>query len=538
MFVKPEVGFFYNKELNNLLNFFLNKKFLILIILIGGFSISSAQYQNIKVGGSSMNPPEEPSIIMDPKNPNNILVGSNVNHYYYSSNGGYNWNQGTISSSLGVIGDPIVLVDTLGHYYYVHLVPDLSKVVCQKTNSLGGNWSNGSYTGVNGNKDDDKDWAVLDRKNNYIYTVWAQFDEHGSLNPLDSSVIQLSRSTDEGLTWSTPINISNKKGTAQAGNTSCHCPMPAVGPNNDVYVTWMSQNGLMIDISHDNGVTWLNNDINVTPTRVNWLVFNIPGVQRSPGFPFIACDLSQGPNRGNIYISWADQRNASYDTEIWMAKSTDGGYTWSSRKKVNDDQSAKHQFFPAMTIDQTTGYLYFVFYDRRNYNDARTDVYMAVSKDGGLTFTNTKISETPFTPAQADFIGDYIGITAHNNIVRPVWTRADNGQISLWTAIINNISGTDDQITNVMPDDFDIKSIYPNPFNPATTIEYTLKKEGHVELKIFDLLGQEITTLLDLYQSSGEHKIIWEAKDITSAVYLVQLQYGNLKKTQKVVLLK
>ncbi|MGE5457652.1 MAG: glycosyl hydrolase, partial [Methanococcaceae archaeon] len=354
---------------------------------------------------------------MDRSNTNNLLIGANPNNYYYSTNGGITWQHWKINSSYGNVGDPCVLVDSTGNFYYFHLVNDLSRVVCQKTTSLGGVWSNGSFTGVNGTKDDDKDWAVLDWKTNNIYAVWSQFDIHGSTNPRDSSEIQFSRSTDQGLSWSKVVRVSKRNGNAQGGNYSCHCPMPAIGPNNDVYVTWMGPEGLMFDISHDAGVTWLADDIKAYPHHINWLTFNIPGVQRTPGFPVVNCDLSPGPNYGNIYICWADEFNGSNDTDVWFIKSTDGGITWSSRIRVNDDPPGKHQFFPWMTIDQVNGYLYFVFYDRRNYTDSNTDVYLAISTDGGNTFVNTKLSESPFTPLQNIFIGDYIGITAHNNIV-------------------------------------------------------------------------------------------------------------------------
>ena len=92
-----------------------------------------------------------------------------------------------------------------------------------------------------------------------------------------------------------------------------------------------------------------------------------------------------------------------------------------------------------LTIDQTTGYLYTLFYDRRNYSDSQTDVYLAVSKDGGITFENHKISESPFTPLSYVFFGDYINISAHQGVVRPIWTRYENGQLSVWTAIINGL---------------------------------------------------------------------------------------------------
>jgi len=72
--------------------------------------------------------------------------------------------------------------------------------------------------------------------------------------------------------------------------------------------------------------------------------------------------------------------------KLLFSKITNGGQTWSSVVRVNDYNSTRQQFFTSTAIDQVTGYLWFLFYDRRNYNDNRTDVYMAGSKDGGATF--------------------------------------------------------------------------------------------------------------------------------------------------------
>jgi|GEM_PF-2218455 len=115
--------------------------------------------------------------------------------------------------------------------------------------------------------------------------------------------------------------------------------------------------------------------------------------------------------------------------------SKDGGISWSAPIRVNDDNSNRHQFFTWMDIDQTDGHLYFVFYDRRAHSDNQTDVYLAISSDGGASFINRKISETPFIPAKGVFFGDYTNITVHNGIVRPIWTRFENGNLSIWTNI-------------------------------------------------------------------------------------------------------
>ncbi len=106
-----------------------------------------------------------------------------------------------------------------------------------------------------------------------------------------------------------------------------------------------------------------------------------------------------------------------------------------------------------MAIDQTNGYLYFVFYDRRNYDDANTDVYMARSTDGGATFTNFLISEEPFVPNSNIFFGDYTNLTAHNNVIRPIWARCQNSQMSIWTAIIDpTVVGIEETEQDAIPD--------------------------------------------------------------------------------------
>jgi hypothetical protein len=89
-----------------------------------------------------------------------------------------------------------------------------------------------------------------------------------------------------------------------------------------------------------------------------------------------------------------------------------------------------------MTVDQLTGYVYCVFYDRRAYSDHKTDVWLAVSKDGGQTYQNIKISDKPFEPEEKTFFGDYNHISAHNGMVRPIWTRLEGGMLSVWTALI------------------------------------------------------------------------------------------------------
>ena len=130
------------------------------------------------------------------------------------------------------------------------------------------------------------------------------------------------------------------------------------------------------------------------------------------------------------------RKSGENDTDSWLMKSTDGGETWSDRIKVNQDGEGKHQFFTWISVDQSTGYLYFVYYDRRNYNDTQTDVYITASRDGGETFVDTRISQSPFTPNPNLFFGDYLNIDAVDGIIRPIWPRMDDGKFTLWISLI------------------------------------------------------------------------------------------------------
>lgn len=419
----------------------MNYLFLILILFFSFFILDQvhAQYENILITNTGS--PNEPTICLNPKNPNQIVAGSNLNFYYYSTNGGYNWSKGTLTSTYSVWGDPAITVDTNGYFYYGHLTNFaggyfIDRIVVQKSTNGGINWNNGTYTGLIPPKQQDKEWLCVDPRNNNIYMTWSQFDKYGSSNPLDSSAILFSRSTNAGDSFSAAIRINNKAGDCRDGDSTVEGAVPSVGPNGEIYVAWSGPSGIVMNRSTDQGLSWLSEDKFVTAQPQGW-DYEIPGIFRANGLPVTACDLSAGLHRGTLYVNWSDQRNGETDTDIWLIRSTDGGNTWDSVRRVNNDPQGKQQFFTWMTIDQATGYLYFVFYDRRNYTDTQTDVFMARSTDGGETFINFKVSRTPFTPNPSVFFGDYNNVTANNGIVRPIWTRLDDKALSLYTAIVD-----------------------------------------------------------------------------------------------------
>jgi hypothetical protein len=505
---------------------------------------SRAQYPNILI--TSTGSPNEPAICMNPKNPNQIVAGSNLNFYFYSTNGGYNWTRATLTSTYSVWGDPAIAVDTNGHFYYGHLTNPsgsyfIDRIVVQKSTNGGVNWNNGAFAGYIPPKQQDKEWLCVDRRNNHIYMTWTQFDRYGSSASTDSTVILFSKSTDAGESWSNVLRINKKAGDCVDEDNTVEGAVPCTGPNGEIYTSWSGPLGLVFDKSLDGGTTWLPNDKFVTDQPGGW-DYAIPGIYRANGLPVTACDVSNGPYRGNIYINWTDQRNGTLDTDVWMIKSTDGGNTWGTVKRVNDDPPGKQQFFTWMTIDQVTGHLYFVFYDRRNYTGNQTDVYMAKSTDGGETFTNFKVSESPFTPSSSTFFGDYTNITAHAGIVRPIWARL-SGSMSIYTAIVDFPTGIV-KINTQAPETFRLYENYPNPFNPTTKIKIGIPAKfdkSKVTLHIFDMSGREVNTLVDSILESGTYEVLWDATGLPSGVYYCKMtagRSGEIRETIKMLLVK
>ncbi|MBX7109978.1 MAG: T9SS type A sorting domain-containing protein [Chitinophagales bacterium] len=512
---------------------------LLLLLLLVESGIAYAQFENIKIDDSGG--PEEPSICINPKNTNNIVAGANINYVYQSLDGGLTWEKDALESPYGVWGDPCVFADTGGVFYFIHLSnpPNgnwIDRIVCQRSVNQGTSWSGGSYTGLNSNKAQDKAWATVDRTTNTIYVTWTQFDEYGSANPNDSSVILFSKSTDHASTWSTPVRISNIAGDCLDGDNTAEGAVPAIGANGEIYVCWSNRDTLYFDRSLDGGTTWLDDDIVVADQPGGWDYF-IPGMLRCNGLPVTETDLSNGPYHGTIYVNWTDQRNGTDNTDVWLSKSGDGGSTWSAPFKVNDDAFAKHQFLTWMDIDQSTGFIYVIFYDRRNYVDQSTDVYLAYSTDGGTTFTNQKISEQPFQLTTDVFFGDYTNISVCDGKIAPIWTRQDGISTSVWTAMVD-IATLAETTTAPEASHFTLYQNYPNPFSGQTTLEVNITRPGIYSLTLYDLFGKKVAEIItNDFLRLGWHRFTIDAKklNLSSNTYYYTLQKGNEIQSKKLL---
>ncbi len=97
--------------------------------------------------------------------------------------------------------------------------------------------------------------------------------------------------------------------------------------------------------------------------------------------------------------------------------------------------------------------------------------------------------------------------------------------------------GVEDEVATV-PETYSVAQNYPNPFNPSTTIEFAIPKAGFVSVKVYNSLGQQVNTLVNSYMNSGNHKVMFNAANLSSGVYFYRVEADNFNTVKKMVLMK
>jgi hypothetical protein len=391
--------------------------------------------------------PCEPSIAIDPTNPDRIVAGAILDKVYVSEDAGVTWTEDQLKSPHGVFGDPCIVAGPQGDFYYLHLSDPkgdgwndeglLDRIVCQHLKPGGSRWSRGSGIGLNGSKDQDKEWAAISPSGERIAVCWTEFDAYGSETVGDSTRILCSTSDRKAKRWSEPVRVSAALGNCLDSDSTTEGAVPVWIDEHTLAVSWAFDQKLWFDISTDGGLTWGEDDTAITGIIGGWDLEGISGIGRANGMPVTAIDRSpRFP--GRIYVNWADQRNGEHDTDIWLVWSDDRGSSWSDPVRVNNDPPGKQQFFTWMAVDPITGHVHIVFYDRRAYSDSTTDVVVATSTNGGSFFVNRIVSESGFLPNGKTFFGDYNNISAYGGRVRPIWTRNHRGDQGVWTVLLED----------------------------------------------------------------------------------------------------
>lgn len=517
------------------------KKIIILLVILN-ISIAYSQYNNIFLGYG-----DETSIAINPANPEMIAASANLISYFWSVDGGESWNSKPMESIYNVWGDPCVIFDKSGRLYYGHLSnpspPNLpfsnwiDRIVVQTSDDAGATWIDDVGVGYTEGKQQDKEWIATDMTNSQhsgnIYMSWTEFDSYGSNNLSDSSRILFARSTNRGVSWSSPVRISEHAGDCIDDDNTPEGAVPAVGPDGEVYVVWSFDNKIWFDKSTDGGLTF-GKDTVIAAQPGGWN-YDVHGIKRCNGLPVTHCDISNSPYRGTIYTLWTDQRNGEKDVDVFIIKSTDKGKTWTEPKKVNNDKSKTTQFFCWLAVDPITGYVYAIFYDRRNYDDCRTDIYVAKSTDGAETFDNYKINDEPiyFDCAENIWIGDYSGIAAYDGLAYGIWTEPgkNNAESEVWFAQVDGISDINIQDTIKA----EIKA-YPNPAKDFVNISVILLGKEYGTITALDMMGNVVAEIYKGIFDAGKNTETWKTGEIAPGCYFVRYKSNKEIMTTSVVI--
>ena len=435
--------------------------------------ITSAQ-QVVRITEPSASNPAEVSIAINPKNPDNMIAGSLQtarppkpragSYNYVTFDGGKTWKTVPTPNVQNLVqGDDVLAFSNDGIAYHVHLSFDGIRVArpARAENGMivnvskdGGNtWTEGTAAVHHVNTVtpfEDKPGLVVDnapasRSQGNVYLAWTRFDVYGSADPEHRSQIYFTRSTDQGQTYAMPFRISDTGGDCIDSDNTVEGAVPAVGPNGEVYVVWAGPLGLVLDKSSDGGLTFGKDKV-IGNMPGGW-DFDVEGLSRANGMPVTGVDLSNGPNKGTLYVNWIDARNG--DPDVFVMSSRNGGDTWSAPVRVNDDpvKNGKVQFFTWMSVDPGDGSINILFYDRRDMQGTQTRLTLARSVDGGRSFVNHKIDLPAFTADTRAFFGDYGSVSAYHGRVVPAFMHVlDAGNLAISVALFRFKPGTQELI--------------------------------------------------------------------------------------------
>ncbi len=525
-----------------------------------------------------------------------LAVLSSGVRVYKSVNGGASWtNLGNAFSNSQTDKEWIWADQTNGtyknHVYiaYVNFATGGGVDLWRSTNN-GSSWL-GPVIIASGNQGANPGPNIVVNKNGTVFCAWNL-----------SSGAQIRNSNDGGATWSSPVLVSAyvQPGTYNStsgrycvkGNirTNGH-PQLAVDLSNGPYKNYLycqyatnppgpDMADIFVVRSTDNGLTW------GTPVRVN-----DDATTTDQWMGDVSVD-----NQGRVWVFWWDSRNdpSNILTETYGAVSTDGGVTYTnfliSNQNFNPNsikiyQGTEHYYlgdyqgmssraitFPFYTgqnntLHDYTAYLpdYGISFQRPidSVNQGQTSVNRVIAPmmgpySGTVTYTAT-VTPTPsqgtitfsWSPSGTKTFNGAPDSLTLNTIVSATVpyqnytinvTAAESGgprtHTRSWTLTVASIIGIANNNGGV-PVIYALGQNYPNPFNPSTVIGYSLPKQSIVNLKVYDVLGQEVATLVNnQFKQAGVYDVTFNASDLPSGVYYYRLTAGEFSDVRKMILIK
>jgi hypothetical protein len=395
------------------------------------FQVNVDANGNNRVGDAA----NEPSICVDPNNPNRMSIGwrqfssvaSNFREagFAYTTNGGTRWIAPGVLENNIFRSDPVLNSDTAGRFFYLSLLQNFFDDLWRSI--TGGQ----SWTSVGPADGGDKQWFTIDNTNSsgrgFQYQSWStDGNNYGGR--------QFTRSTDGGLTWMNPINIPNSPawGTLDVDSLG---NLFIGGVNLTTNGIWCVRStnakngGVVPTFDRSTAVNLGGNIVFGEPINPEGLV----------GQVFVAVDRSGTSTNDNVYMLASVQPSGfSNGSDVMFVRSTNGGITFSAPRRINDDpvNHAKWHWFGTLSV-APSGRIDVVWYDTRNSpNNVTSQLFYSFSVDGGNTWSPNVAVSNPFNPfigyPNQSKLGDYITVVSDDDSANVAYAATFNGEEDIY----------------------------------------------------------------------------------------------------------
>lgn len=389
----------------------------------------------------------------------------------------------------------------------------------------GGTQDNGTNRTLTGNIDDwqrifggDGFYVIVDYTNPDIIYCESQFGNLG-------------KSTNGGISFNSAMNGIN-------GNEPTNWSTPVIMDPNSPNILYYGTHSIY---RTTNGA---GNWTKISPQLTDWFSGSRLGTITT---------IAVAPTNSNVIYAGTD------DAHVWVT--SDNGLNW-----IDVSAGLPQRWVTRVIVDPMDENIVYATFSGLKWRDPQPHVYRSTNKGNNWTDISSNLPDIPVNSFAVDnnysnvlYLGSDAGMFVSFNTgdswealgeglpilpigdikIHPVENTLVAGTYgrSMYKLDLNQVTSVNNDYSETVSD-FYLKQNYPNPFNPNTKIVYQLSVTGNVTLKVYDVVGNEITTLVDAPMGAGNYEINFNAAAFASGVYFYKLQIDNQTQTKKMILLR